>query len=103
MHVARGTTRILLLGVVLLLSGGLAGFAGQERVNFPASYKSGVLYAMSDRPDDKTVRDLYASAENAVTGERQIVDTKPCFECHQPQASEDYLYTLRQLQAAAKK
>ena len=169
--------RLLVIVGGVLLAGAAAVFAGQEKIAFPDRYKSGVLYAMSDRPDNKTVRDLYASAETlrvlregrplpsgtvlsmevyrakvarggevvkgadgrlvkdgmigvfvmekrtgwgaeyaaglrngeweyarfAATGERQVVDTKPCFECHQPQASEDYLYTLKQLLAAASK
>ena len=42
-------------------------------------------------------------ARFTVTGDRQVVDTKPCFECHQPQASEDYLFTFKELGAAGKK
>jgi len=161
----------------VLLVGVAAGFAGQDKIVFPANYKTGALYAVVDRPDNKTVRDLYASAETvraaregqplpsgtvlsmevyrarvdatgqlvrgadgrlvkdglvglfvmekragwgteyaaglrngeweyarfAATGDRQVVDTKPCFECHQPQASEDYLFTFKQLVAAGKK
>lgn len=39
--------------------------AGPEKVNFPSGYKGHVLYATVDRPDNKTVRDLYASPEAA--------------------------------------
>jgi hypothetical protein len=169
--------QVMALACGALLAGAVVAFAGQEKIAYPANYRSGVLYAMSDRPDNKTVRDLYASAETlravregqplpsgtvlsmevyratmapngepvkgadgrfvkdglvgvfvmekrtgwgteyaadlrngeweyarfAVTGERQVVDTKPCFECHQPQASEDYLFTFKQLLAAARK
>ncbi|MEX2224013.1 MAG: cytochrome P460 family protein [Candidatus Rokuibacteriota bacterium] len=39
--------------------------AGPQKVNFPSGYKAHVLYATVDRPDNKTVRDLYASPEAA--------------------------------------
>lgn len=45
-----------------LLFAAATSFAGPEKVPFPAGYKRGVLYAMVDRPDNKTVRDLYANA-----------------------------------------
>ena len=52
------------LAVVLLLTAAVAS-AGPEKIAFPAGYKGGVLYTMVDRPDNKTVRDLYANAEAA--------------------------------------
>ncbi len=39
--------------------------AGPEKVAFPSGYKGHILYANIDRPDNKTVRDLYASPEAA--------------------------------------
>jgi hypothetical protein len=39
--------------------------AGPEKVAFPTGYKSHVLYATVDRPDNKTVRDIFASTEAA--------------------------------------
>ena len=44
-------------------------FAGPEKIAFPAGYKEGRLYAMSDRPDNKTVRDLYANTAAVQAGQ----------------------------------
>jgi hypothetical protein len=30
-------------------------------------------------------------------GQRQNVDTKPCFECHKPESAKDYVFTLNEL------
>lgn len=49
------------VAVVLLLALTASTAAGPEKVGFPSGYKSHVLYATVDRPDNKTVRDLYAS------------------------------------------
>jgi hypothetical protein len=57
-------TRVIpALATVLLLAA--AASAGPEKIAFPAGYKSGVLYTMVDRPDNKTVRDLYGNAAAA--------------------------------------
>jgi len=146
-------------------------FAGPEKVTFPAGYTEGHLYAKVDRPDNKTVRDVYANAAAvregqagrplpsgsvlsmevyqanvdpkgalvrgpdgrfvkgnlvgvfvmekragwgaeypeslrngewefarfAGDGQRQNVDTKPCFECHKPESAKDYVFTLNEL------
>lgn len=49
------------LAVLLLAT---AGSAGPDKVVFPSAYKTnGVLYTTVDRPDNKTVRDIYASRE----------------------------------------
>jgi hypothetical protein len=45
-----------------LLLGTAVSFAGADKVAFPSGYKEWRLYAMSDRPDNKTVRDIYANA-----------------------------------------
>ena len=50
--------------IALVATVGLADqvLAGAERITFPESYKSDFVYFMtSDRPDNKTVRDLYAN------------------------------------------
>ena len=40
--------------------------AGPEKMKFPAGYKKNhVLYTTVDRPDNKTVRDLYANSQAA--------------------------------------
>jgi hemoglobin len=39
--------------------------AGPEKVGFPAEYKGHLLYTTVDRPDNKTVRNIYASPEGA--------------------------------------
>jgi len=46
----------------VLLLGAAVSFAGPEKVAFPAGYTEGRLYAKVDRPDNKTVRDVYANA-----------------------------------------
>lgn len=51
----------LVLAAALLLAAAVS-FAGSEKIAFPAGYREGRLYAMVDRPDNKTVRDLYANA-----------------------------------------
>ncbi len=53
-------------GIIIALAAvlGLAGqvLAGAERITFPHDYKSNFVYFMtSDRPDNLTVRDLYAN------------------------------------------
>lgn len=57
--------RIMLTTVGLLLALTASTTAGPEKVGFPSRYKSHVLYATIDRPDNKTVRDLYTSPEAA--------------------------------------
>ena len=50
--------------IALVAAVGIAGqvLAGSERITFPENYKSDFVYFMtSDRPDNKTVRDLYAN------------------------------------------
>jgi hypothetical protein len=59
------TRRVLLSSVGALLALTVSAAAGPEKVAFPSSYKSHVLYTTVDRPDNKTVRDLYASPEAA--------------------------------------
>ncbi len=136
--------------------------ASPENVAFPAGYKAHVLYASIDRPDNKTVRDLYASPEAAPlaalgrplpdgtiltlegykkgrerpddkngragifvmekrrrwrseypqtlrNGEREYArftpggqlqpgfDAKPCFQCHKPASSQDFVFSLPKL------
>jgi Cytochrome P460 len=51
------TTAVFLLATV--------ASAGPEKVRFPANYKQHVLYTTVDRPDNKTVRDIYASPDSA--------------------------------------
>jgi hypothetical protein len=60
------TARILAVAAMLLAALTTPTTAGPEKVAFPAEYKkSHVLYATVDRPDNKTVRDLYASPDAA--------------------------------------
>lgn len=54
------------IGLTLVLAGACAiagqALAGAERITFPSDYKSEFVYFLtSDRPDNNTVRDLYAS------------------------------------------
>ncbi len=58
-------TRVISALATVLLLTAAAAFAGPEKIAFPAGYKSGVLYTMVDRPDNKTVRDVYANTEAA--------------------------------------
>ena len=159
-----------------LLLGAAVSFAGPEKVAFPAGYTEGRLYVKVDRPDNKTVRDVYANAAAvregqagrplpsgsvlsmevyqakvddksglvrgpdgrlvkgglvgvfvmekragwgaeypdslrngeweyacfAADGQRQNVDTKPCFECHKPESAKDYVFTLNGLRFRGK-
>jgi hypothetical protein len=39
--------------------------AGPDKIVFPSSYKNHVRYATVDRPDNKTVREVYISPEGA--------------------------------------
>jgi hypothetical protein len=48
----------LLLSLILVAVVATPATAGPEKVAFPSGYKSHVLYATVDRPDNKTVRDL---------------------------------------------
>ena len=56
--------RLIPASAIVLLLLATAGTAGPDKVTFPAGYKTNhVLYTTVDRPDNKTVRDLYASRE----------------------------------------
>lgn len=56
------TRRMFPVFATLLLGLHTPTAAGPEKIAFPADYKkTHVLYATVDRPDNKTVRDLYAS------------------------------------------
>lgn len=57
--------RLSLLTVVFMATLVTPTTAGPDKVAFPSGYKNHVLYATVDRPDNKTVRDLYASPEAA--------------------------------------
>src|SRR5437867_2400086 len=57
--------RVLTLTVILATTVATPTAAGPERVAFPSGYKNHVRYATVDRPDNKTVRDLYGSPEAA--------------------------------------
>ena len=41
-------------------------------------------------------------ARFAADGTRQNVDTKPCFECHQPEGAQEYVFTLEKLRFRGK-
>jgi hypothetical protein len=59
--------RLVPISAIALLLLATAGTAGPDKVTFPTGYKTNhVLYTTIDRPDNKTVRDIYASRE-AVT------------------------------------
>ena len=56
--------RMIGIAVALAAAFGMAGqvLAGAERITYPDNYKSDFVYFMtSDRPDNNTVRDLYAN------------------------------------------
>ena len=53
------TVVVFVTGVLTALPSG----AGPEKISFPATYKTGVLYAIVDRPDIKQYRELYTTAE----------------------------------------
>src|SRR5687767_9422486 len=57
--------RLLLVFVAMLLLVVTSTIAGPEKIVFPSSYKSHVRYATVDRPDNKTVREVYISPESA--------------------------------------
>ena len=57
--------RRLLSSLILVAAIATPTTAGPDKVAFPSGYKNHVLYATVDRPDNKTVRDLYASPEAA--------------------------------------
>jgi hypothetical protein len=64
--------RTVLVALPLVLTLATSSSAGPEKVSFPSAYKTHVLYATVDRPDNKTVRDLYASpAEARAAGSAQ--------------------------------
>lgn len=52
---------LALLGVVLFVAARSA--AGPDKIAFPATFKSGVLYTTTDRYDIKQYRELYATPE----------------------------------------
>jgi plastocyanin len=60
-----GTRRLALVAglVTMVAVAGLAvrGDAGPDRIAFPAAFKNGVLYTVTDRHDIKQYRELYAS------------------------------------------
>lgn len=56
-----GTTPVCLLGLLLAVT--TPGTAGPEKIGFPANFKGGVLYTITDRHDIKQYRELYASPE----------------------------------------
>lgn len=59
-------TRRAILATALMVAAIVSpATAGPEKVAFPSGYKGHVLYATVDRPDNKTVRNLYASPEAA--------------------------------------
>ena len=55
--------RLLTVLSGMLLACASAVLAGPEKVAFRPTYKRDVLYATVDRPDNRTVRDLYASRD----------------------------------------
>ena len=60
MRVLVSVTAAASIVTFLVVAGSLAG---PDKIAYPANYKSQVLYAKSDRPDNKTIRDLYAPAD----------------------------------------
>ena len=60
--------RLVPISAIALLLLATAGTAGPDKVTFPTGYKTNhVLYTTVDRPDNKTVRDIYASREAVKT------------------------------------
>ena len=56
--------RLIHVSAIAMLLLAAAGIAGPDKVTFPTGYKNNqVLYTTVDRPDNKTVRDIYASRE----------------------------------------
>ena len=169
--------RLLLVLVAVQLLVVTSTIAGPDNIVFPSSYKNHVHYATVDRPDNKTVREIYISPESAkmvkpgeplphgtvitmevyrarvdekgepvkdaagrfikgdLTGifvmEKQPgwggdyqedirngeweyarftaegqrhpnADTAPCFQCHKPLSSQDFVFTQPQLLTAPK-
>jgi Cytochrome P460 len=56
---------LLFLTLVILAALATPTTAGPDKVAFPADYKKHLRYATVDRPDNKTVRDLYTTPEAA--------------------------------------
>jgi Cytochrome P460 len=57
--------RLLLVFVAVLLLGVTSTIAGPDNIVFPSSYKNHIRYATVDRPDNKTVREIYIAPESA--------------------------------------
>jgi hypothetical protein len=57
--------RLLLVSVAVQLLAAASTVAGPINIVFPSGYKDHVRYATVDRPDNKTVRDIYVSPESA--------------------------------------
>lgn len=53
--------RLLLVLVAVQVLVATSSIAGPEKVMFPSSYQNHVRYATVDRPDNKTVREIYIS------------------------------------------
>jgi len=60
---------VLVAGAGLLVA--VPTSAGPDKIQFPSSWKSHVLYATVDRPDVKQYRELYASSKEAVQALRE--------------------------------
>jgi hypothetical protein len=56
--------RVLLVFSAVLFLVVTSTIAGPENIVFPSSYKNHVRYAIVDRPDNKTVREIYISPEH---------------------------------------
>ena len=70
--------RCTAIALVVLLVIPLAGVdAGSEKVAFPANFKSGVLYNVIDRDDQKEVHQQYTSRE-AVKPSKPPRQASPC-------------------------
>jgi hypothetical protein len=57
--------RLLLVLVAVQLLAVTSTFAGPDNIVFPSSYKNHIHYTTVDRPDNKTVREIYISPESA--------------------------------------
>jgi plastocyanin len=64
---ATGLTAAILIALVVLAA---PSSAGPDKIQFPASWKSFVLYTTVDRHDIKQYRELYASSPEAVEAAR---------------------------------
>src|SRR5687768_9827508 len=71
----RRRTWLMVVGAVgVLAAGAMRSDAGPEKIAYPENYKTGVLYTIVDRYDNKQYRELYVSSPEAIQAAK---DGKP--------------------------